>query len=186
MGISTTLREMGKPTIAAVNGACAGAGLSLACACDLRFAAETALFRSAFVAAGLSGDFGSTWLLPRIVGSAKARELCLLNAKVGAEEARSIGLCSDVFPSKGFLQRVLEAITPLAEASPLAVARMKQNLNDGDEVNMLSLALDGEADRHVRTAYHPDALEAGLSFMQKRSPRFTGLPDREPWQSSKL
>jgi len=186
MDVSVALRCMDKPTVAAVNGACAGAGLSLACACDIRFAADTALFRSAFVSAGLSGDFGSTWLLPRIVGSAKARELCLLNKKIKASEALIIGLCSAVIPAKNFLSRVLEEVAPMATAAPLALRRMKQNLNDADSQLSFSAALDGEADRHVRTAFHVDAMEAGLAFMQKRAPVFVGIGEREPWERGKL
>merc|ERR1712190_24254 len=103
MSSSDLLRNMDKPTIAAVNGACAGAGFAWACACDLRFAAESAVFRSAFASAGLSGDYGGTWTLPRIVGPAKARELYMLNKKVGANEAKAIGLVSDVFPDASFM-----------------------------------------------------------------------------------
>ena len=77
-----SLRFIEKPTIAAINGACAGAGMGWACACDLRFASATAIFRTAFVTAGLSGDYGLSWTLPRIVGGARARELFLLNQKV--------------------------------------------------------------------------------------------------------
>eukprot|EP00510_Aplanochytrium_minuta_P010335 CAMPEP_0184075124 /NCGR_PEP_ID=MMETSP0957-20130417/70964_1 /TAXON_ID=627963 /ORGANISM="Aplanochytrium sp, Strain PBS07" /LENGTH=327 /DNA_ID=CAMNT_0026377543 /DNA_START=25 /DNA_END=1011 /DNA_ORIENTATION=- len=131
METTELLRNSHFVSIAAVNGACAGASLSWACACDLRFAAENALFRTGFLSAGLSGDFGGTWLLPRIVGSAKARELYILNAaglsgdfggtwllprivgsakarelyilneKVKAEEALRIGLVSKIIPKRG-------------------------------------------------------------------------------------
>ena len=101
METSQMLREMPKITIAAINGACAGAGMSWACAADLRYAAESAKFLTAFGTAGLSGDFGGTWTLPRIVGPAKARELYLLGDIIDAQEALRLNLVSGVFPRRG-------------------------------------------------------------------------------------
>ena len=159
---SLSLREMNVPTLAAINGACAGAGLSWACACDLRFSADTALFRTAFLTAGLSGDYGLSWTLPRIVGPARARELFFLNAKVPAAEALRIGLVSAVLPQAELLPRVLEIAAELARAPPLALACIKQNLLQADRPLSFSDTMDGEAERHVRTALHTDAREAGL------------------------
>lgn len=186
MTSSDLLRTMDKPTIAAVNGACAGAGFSWACACDLRFAADSAVFRTAFLSAGLAGDYGGTWTLPRIVGPAKARELYMLNKKVGAKEAKVIGLVSDVFPDDSFMDNVLELARGMAQAAPVALKRIKQNLNDADRVLSFSEALDNEAERHARSGYHPDAAEAGKAFMEKRAPRFKGVGQREKWELSKL
>jgi len=183
---SDMLRSMDKPTVAAVNGACAGAGFSWACACDLRFAASSAVFRTAFASAGLSGDYGGTWTLPRIVGPAKARELYLLNKKVSAQEAKAIGLVSDVFPDGEFMARVMEEARAMAALPPLALKRIKQNLLDADRLVSFSEALDAEAERHARTAYHPDAAEAGRAFMQKRPGSFVGTGRRQPWERSKL
>lgn len=185
-GSTEQLRNMDKPTIAAVNGACAGAGFAWACAADIRFAAESAIFRTAFASAGLSGDFGGTWTLPRIVGSAKARELYFLNKKIKAHDAKTIGLVSDVFPDDKFMECVMAEAKSLAATAPLALKRIKQNLNDADRLTSFSEALDGEAERHARTAFHPDAAEAGKAFMQKRAANFQGVGNREPWQSSKL
>ena len=185
MSSSTSLRTMDKVTIAAVNGAAAGAGLSWACACDIRFASTNALFRAAFLTAGLSGDYGGSWLLPRIVGPAKAREMYLMNSKVRADEAKRIGLVSDVFPAELFMEKVLAAAAAIAAAPQLAVKRIKQNLNDADRVTFPE-ALDGEAERHARTAMHPDALEAGYAFMEKRKPNFKGVGKQEKWRLSKL
>eukprot|EP00658_Telonema_sp_P-2_P032379 TRINITY_DN23995_c0_g1_i1.p1 TRINITY_DN23995_c0_g1~~TRINITY_DN23995_c0_g1_i1.p1 ORF type:complete len:303 (-),score=83.94 TRINITY_DN23995_c0_g1_i1:275-1183(-) len=186
MSSSESLRNMDKPTIAIVNGACAGAGFSWCCACDLRFASEKAVFKTAFRTSGLSGDFGGTWLLPRIIGSAKAREMYLLDKKVRAPEALAMGLCSEVFPAAELVPSVLKIAAEMAEAAPLALKRIKQNLNNADELLHFSAALDREADNHARTAFHPDAQEAGRAFVEKRPPRFGGLPAREPWAQSKM
>lgn len=186
MSSSESLRFMDKVTICAVNGACAGAGFSWACACDLRFASENALFRSGFVTAGLSGDYGGTWTLPRIVGPAKARELYLLNKKVKAPEALRIGLVSELFKKEELMTKVLEYAHQVAAGPPLAIKRIKQNLNDADRLTSFGDALDGEAERHARSAMHPDAGEAGLAFMQKRKPAFKGVGARAPWQLSKV
>lgn len=186
MGSSSALREMDKVTIAAVNGACAGAGLSWACACDLRVAAEGAIFRTAFATAGLSGDFGGSWTLPRIVGPARARELYLLNRKVGAREAKEIGLVSEVFGPDELLPRALELARAIAAGPALATRRIKQNLNAADACLSFSEAMDGEAERHARTAMHPDAIEAGAAFVQKRPPAFVGAEHGEAWRMSKL
>merc|ERR1719356_2166379 len=125
---------MDKPTVAAVNGACAGAGFAWACACDLRFAAESAVFRTAFASAGLSGDYGGTWTLPRIVGPAKARELYLLNRKVPAPEAKAMGLVTDVFPDAELMPRVLAEARAMAALPQVALKRIKQNLLDADRL----------------------------------------------------
>tara|TARA_B110000208_G_scaffold170431_1_gene211969 strand:+ start:58 stop:951 length:894 start_codon:yes stop_codon:yes gene_type:complete len=188
MSSAQLLRDSHFVSIAAVNGAAAGAGLSWACACDLRICAENAKFRASFLSAGLSGDFGGSWLLPRIVGPAKARELYLFNNKLGAEEAVRIGLCSAALPLRGdaFLAAVVAQASVLATAAPLALKRIKANLNDADRTTFAE-HLDLEAERHVRCGYHPDAMEAGMAFMGKRRPEFTGIgDDRAPWEMSRL
>ncbi len=106
MRSSQLLREMPKVTIAAVNGPCAGAGFSWACAADLRYAASSARFVTAFLNAGLSGDFGGTWTLPRIVGRARARELYLLSEAISAEQAEGIGLVTKAVPDAEFMPYV--------------------------------------------------------------------------------
>eukprot|EP01065_Artemidia_motanka_P048693 TRINITY_DN78_c4_g1_i1.p1 TRINITY_DN78_c4_g1~~TRINITY_DN78_c4_g1_i1.p1 ORF type:complete len:294 (+),score=101.20 TRINITY_DN78_c4_g1_i1:68-949(+) len=186
MTTSELMRCMDKPTIAAVNGAAAGAGFSWACACDLRFCSDAAVFRSAFLTAGLSGDFGGTWTLPRIVGPAKARELYLLNRKVGPEEAKRIGLVSEVFPRASFMDSVMQIARELAAAPPLALKRIKQNLVDSDSDHSFASHLNSEADRHARSAYHPDAGEAGKAFVQRRAPKFAPVAQRESWQYARL
>jgi 2-(1,2-epoxy-1,2-dihydrophenyl)acetyl-CoA isomerase len=182
--MSQRLREMDKVTFAAVNGACAGAGFSLACACDLRYCSEKAVFATAFVNAGLSGDFGGTWTLPRIVGPAKARELYLLSEKFRAPEALAMGLVSKVLPHGELVDAVVRIAAKAAAAPPLALRRIKQNLNDADRISWPE-ALDNEADRHSRLYYSADHLEAAKAFTQKREGAFS-TPRTEPWQQSKL
>lgn len=173
MRSSQLLHEMPKPTVAAIRGACAGAGLSWACACDLRYASDTARFNTAFVRAGVSGDFGGTWTLPRIVGRAKARELYLLAEKFGAEEALRIGLVSAVWADDAFDDRVGEVAHQLAGMAPLALAAAKANLNDSERLSF-SEQMDREAQRHATTARTEDAVEAAMAFLEKRTPRFQG------------
>ena len=173
MRSSQLLREMPKVTIAAINGACAGAGFSWACACDLRYAAESAVFNSAFLTAGLSGDFGGTWTLPRIVGPAKARELYLMPEKFRADEALRIGLVTAVVPDDEFADFVRDKANRAASFAPLTAASIKANLNDADHVSF-SEALDREADRHIRSGLTEDSREAAKAFLEKRTPTFTG------------
>jgi 2-(1,2-epoxy-1,2-dihydrophenyl)acetyl-CoA isomerase len=154
---SELLHEMPKVTIAAVNGPCAGAGLSWACSCDLRIAAESAVFRTAFLSAGLTGDFGGTWSLTRLVGAGRARHLFFLNEKLNATTAASIGLVGEVVPDDALMGRVADIASGLAQAPPHVVAGIKQNLNDAQELDLHTM-LNAEAGRQVRAALsHPSA-----------------------------
>jgi 2-(1,2-epoxy-1,2-dihydrophenyl)acetyl-CoA isomerase len=164
---SKLLREMPKVTIAAINGPCAGGGLSWAAAADLRYAAASAKFSTAYLNAGLSGDFGGTWTLPRIVGSARARELYLLSEKFTAEDAERYGLVARVLPDEELLPFVRSVAERLLVAAPIALHRIKQNLNDAEEVSF-SEALDHEADRHVRTGESADSAEARRALGEMR------------------
>lgn len=173
MRTSQLLREMPKVTIAAVNGPCAGAGFSWACAADLRYAAASARFVTAFLNAGLSGDFGGTWTLPRIVGRAKARELYLLSEAISAPEAESIGLVSNTLPDDELMPYVRKVARKLADSAPTTLRYIKQNLNDADHLSF-SAFLDAEAVRHVTSGTTEDAREAGRAFLEKRPPVFKG------------
>ncbi|MDQ4214961.1 enoyl-CoA hydratase [Microbacterium capsulatum] len=173
METSRLLHTMPAVTIAAINGACAGAGLSWACATDLRYAAERARFNTAFLNAGLSGDFGGTWFLPRIIGYGRAREKYLESQPFDAAEALRIGLVSRLFPQEDLLDSVQEIARGLAGAAPLALARIKQNLVDSAAVS-LETALDREAERHTFCAESQDATEAAEAFIAKRTPQFSG------------
>jgi len=173
MRSSQLLRDMPKVTFAAINGACAGAGLAWACAADIRYCAETAVFNTAFMTAGLSGDFGGTWTLPRIVGPARARELYLLAEKFRAPDAERIGLVSAVLPDDELMPFVRGKAERIAGFAPLTVRAIKANLNDALDVSFPAM-LDREADRHTRCGRTEDAREAARAFLEKRPPVFRG------------
>lgn len=164
---------MPKVTIAAVNGAAAGAGFAWACAADLRVASASAKFLTAFANVGLSGDFGGTWTLPRLVGAAKARELYLVPDAIDAEEAQRLGLVSKVFPDDEFRQSAADYAARLAASAPIALQNIKANLNDGERLGFVD-AMMREAERHVRSGATEDAREAGRAFLEKRKPEFKG------------
>jgi 2-(1,2-epoxy-1,2-dihydrophenyl)acetyl-CoA isomerase len=173
MRTSQLLRDMPKVTFAAINGACAGAGLAWACAADVRYCAASAVFNTAFMTAGLSGDFGGTWTLPRIVGPARARELYLMAEKFRADEAARIGLVSAVLPDEELMPFVRTRAERAAGFAPLTVRAIKANLSDSMEVGF-STMLDREAERHVGCGRTEDAREAARAFLEKRTPVFQG------------
>ncbi|MDA3626351.1 enoyl-CoA hydratase [Saccharopolyspora sp. WRP15-2] len=173
METSKLLHEMPAVTIAAINGACAGAGLSWACACDLRYASAKAKFNVAFLNAGLSGDFGGTWTLPRIIGYGRAREKYLVSEPFDAAEAERIGLVSRVFDADRLLPEVFGIAGKIATAAPLAVSRIKQNLVDSEFADF-GRSLDLEARRHTECVESDDGREAARAFVEKRVPQFTG------------
>lgn len=174
MDTSRLLRETPKVTIAAINGACAGAGLSWACATDLRIAADSARFNTAFLNAGLSGDFGGSWLLARIIGAGRAREKYLLSEPFDAAEALAIGLASKVVPESSLIDEVETIAKRLAAAAPVALRLIKENMRDQDEI-AFARALDIEAERHGHCSTTADAAEAADAFVHKRTPVFRGL-----------
>lgn len=170
---SELLRTMPAVTIAAVNGACAGAGLGLAAAADLRFASAAAVFRTAFLTAGMSGDFGAAWSLTRLLGEAKARELYFLNEKLDAESAARLGLVSRVFDDDCLEDEVERIAVSIASSAPLARVGMKLNLNEAHRLD-LSEAIAHESLRHVSCGFSEDAAEAGAAFLERRVPVFSG------------
>jgi 2-(1,2-epoxy-1,2-dihydrophenyl)acetyl-CoA isomerase len=129
MEASRLLHDMPKPTIAMVNGACAGAGMSLAGACDLRFAARSARFTTAFAKAGISGDYGGSYFWTRILGTAKARELYFLAEKFDAEAALAAGVVSAVHPDEDLAEKTMEVARRLAAGSAATFGYMKRSLN---------------------------------------------------------
>jgi 2-(1,2-epoxy-1,2-dihydrophenyl)acetyl-CoA isomerase len=130
---SRLLREMPKPTIAMVNGPVAGAGIGIAGSCDLRFAAESATFLSAYERIGGAGDYGATFVWPRILGAAKARELFLLGEKFSAADGLAFGLYNRVFPDDQLQEKTFEAARRLATGPRTAWAYMKANLNAAED-----------------------------------------------------
>jgi 2-(1,2-epoxy-1,2-dihydrophenyl)acetyl-CoA isomerase len=171
--VSAALFEHPKVTIAALPGAAAGAGLSIALACDLRVAAHSAIITTAFAKVGFSGDFGGSWFLTQLVGSAKARELYLTSDKVSAEEAARLGIVNRVLPDEGFPDAALDVARGFAAGPRTAYRYMKENLNRA-LVADLRTCLDGEAAAMVRTGSTDDHREAARAFVEKRPPRFTG------------
>jgi 2-(1,2-epoxy-1,2-dihydrophenyl)acetyl-CoA isomerase len=171
MRVVQLLHDSPAIVLAAINGACAGAGLSLALAADLRICSPWARFSTAFLAAGLSGDFGGTWLLTRVVGAGLARELYLRSAIVDAERALAVGLVSEVCDD--VLGRAHELAAELLGRAPLALRAVKQNLNDAETETFATL-LDREAARHTACVATDDAAEATAAFLERRQPRFTG------------
>jgi 2-(1,2-epoxy-1,2-dihydrophenyl)acetyl-CoA isomerase len=167
------LHTMGKPTIAMVRGAAAGAGLSLAVACDFRIASQTAVFTTAFARIGTSGDTGASWFLLKLVGPTKARELMFLSEKVTAPEALAMGLVSRVVPDSALETETLAFALKLAQSAPIALRHIKHNLLCAERL-ALEDALDIEAQHMARCFQTHDAKEAITAFREKRSPQFSG------------
>jgi 2-(1,2-epoxy-1,2-dihydrophenyl)acetyl-CoA isomerase len=171
--IVRAIRSMGQPVIAAVNGVAAGAGASLAFACDLRIAAEEARFVLAFGRIGLVPDSGATWFLPRLVGPAKATELALVGDPVDAAEALRLGLVSRVVPGDRLMTEARALAGRLADGAPLALALTKEALWRSATIG-LDEALEGEAKLQGIAGASSDHAEGLAAFREKRSPRFTG------------
>jgi len=171
--MSALLHSIPKITIAAINGAAAGAGLSIALACDLRVASDKAKLTTAFAKVGFSGDFGITWPLTRLLGEAKAKELLLLSDVLTAEQALSLGLVNRVAPHETFMATVLELATRIANGPQVALRYMKENVGLAATQDYQSL-LDREAITHLRCADTLDHQEGARAFVEKRAPRFQG------------
>ncbi len=171
---SGRLYRMPKPTIAALPGAAAGAGLGLALACDLRIMASTAFMTSAFARVGFSGDYGGTLFLTQLVGTAKARELYFLSERVNAEEALRLGLTNWVVEGDELLIKTKELSYRLAHGPTVAYSYMKENfaraLTSGD----LQDCLDLEVSHHIHCASTEDHKNAVRAFVQKSEPKFLG------------
>jgi len=164
MEVSELLHGMPAFTVAAVNGPCAGAGLSFACACDLRYAARSAVFVSAFLGVGSPGDHGSAWVVTRAVGPAKARELLLLGERVDADEALRIGLVGAVLDDDALRSHVDTIAARLAATPPNAARSMKQNLDDALTLP-LGAYLDVETARFAECSGSPEAVAAAKAFL---------------------
>jgi 2-(1,2-epoxy-1,2-dihydrophenyl)acetyl-CoA isomerase len=167
------LHEIPKVTIAALNGAAAGAGLGLALSCDLRVATDKAKLTTAFAKVGFGGDFGTTWQLTRLVGEARAKELFFLSEVLTAAQAWQIGLVNKVFPAESFAAEA-RAIAERIAAGPLVSYRyMKENVNRAS-LSDFRASLDREAITHLRCGQTEDHREGVQAFVEKREPRFRG------------
>jgi len=170
---SELLHDMRKPTIAAIHGAAAGGGLALALACDLRIAARGTKITTAFARIGLAGDFGGTWLLTRLLGSARARELYFLSPLMLADAAVAIGLVTQLAEAEGFETAAEDFARGVAAGPSAALALMKDSLNHA-EVSGFGATLDVEARNQTLAMLTEDHREAAQAFLEKRPPRFTG------------
>ena len=170
---SVRLWQMAKPTIAALPGAAAGAGLSLALACDLRYAADTAVLTTAFARVAFAGDYGGTWFMTRLLGSAKAKELYFFSDRVDAHEAERLGLVNAVFPAADLHEQVMTRARQLAQGPRIALRYMKENLNRAVHGGLVECS-DLEVTHHVRTGMTEDHREAAQAFVDKRDPTFKG------------
>ena len=174
MEASRLLHEMPKPTVAAIEGPAAGAGLSLALACDFRICSRTAKLTTAFARVGLSGDYGGTYFLPRLVGPAKARELYLLSPILSGEQAKTIGLVTELAEPGQVLDAAVAFATPLADGPTVTLGKIKQNLALSTGGGSLCQCFDLEARNHIQCAATDDHKEAAAAFVAKRKPVFAG------------
>ena len=172
-GIPLALHRMPKPTLAALPGPAAGAGFSLALACDLRVMAESAFVTTSYVKLGLSGDYGASWFLTRLVGPARAREILFLGDRLSAAECLALGLANRVLPDAELEAAALELARRLANGPPIALRYMKDNLNRAQGESLETL-LDLEAERMVDGATSGDYVEAVRAFEERRPPVFKG------------
>ena len=160
-----------KPTIAALPGPAAGAGLALALACDIRIAAESAIMATGYIRIGLTGDYGIAWLLTRLVGTSRARELMFLSERIDARRCETLGLVNRVVPDVELAEAAFVLAKSLADGPSIALAYMKDNLDHAVTSDFLQ-SMDQEADHMVRAARTTDHKEAVRAFIDKRKPEF--------------
>ena len=173
MQTSYVLHTMPKPTIGMINGYAVGAGLSLALACDLRIASDKAKFGTAFRNVGLSGDYGGSYYMTNLVGTARARELYFTARIVEADEALQLGIVNRVVPHDDLAKETLAFAAELAAGPTRTYARMKENLNLATHVDLKTL-IDHEALNMRLSGMSNDSREAVRAFVEKRDPKFVG------------
>lgn len=176
----TYILSVRKPIIAAINGACAGLGMSIALLCDLRFASENARFITAFSQRGLVAEHGQSWLLPRIIGPSRALDLFWSSRKLGAEEAREMGLVNSVVTHDALLGEAKAYVQNLAEnCAPTSLMTMKKQVYR--HLNMtLKEAMEETTEWMNDSLERPDFKEGVSSFLEKRPPRFARIKVDEP------
>jgi 2-(1,2-epoxy-1,2-dihydrophenyl)acetyl-CoA isomerase len=167
------LHRLTKPTIAAVDWVAVGAGMNLALGCDVVVATERARFSEIFVKRGLTVDFGGSWLLPRIIGLQRAKELALSGRMVGAEEASRIGLVAEVVAVEALEERVAEVAGSFLDGAPVAQMFAKQTINASFQISLAD-ALSWEGEAQSIALGTEDAGEGVLAFLEKRDPVWKG------------
>jgi len=173
MEVSRILHQMQKPVVAQLDGAAAGAGLSMALACDLRVASESCKITTAFAKVGFSGDYGGTYFLTHLLGSAKARELYLLSPVLSASEALALGIVNKVVGDGEIDAAARELAMQLAQGPSVALGYIKRNINNAEHLS-LEACFDAEAIHHTRTGETADHKEAAKAFVEKRKAAFQG------------
>jgi 2-(1,2-epoxy-1,2-dihydrophenyl)acetyl-CoA isomerase len=173
MEVSRILHQMPKPVVAQLDGAAAGAGLSMALSCDLRVASETCKITTAFAKVGFSGDYGGTYFLTQLLGSAKARELYLLSPVLTAKEALALGMVTKVVSDSEADTAARELAMSLAQGPSVALGYIKRNINNAESMS-LEACFDGEAIHHTRAGETADHKEAAKAFVEKRKANFRG------------
>jgi 2-(1,2-epoxy-1,2-dihydrophenyl)acetyl-CoA isomerase len=172
-GAALALHRLTKPAIAAVDGVAVGAGMNLALGCDVVVATERARFSEIFVKRGLTLDFGGSWLLPRVVGMQRAKEMSLSGRMVGAEEAVRVGLVAEVVPVDGLEARTTEIAELFLAGAPVAQMFVKQTLNAAFQIGLAdAVSWEGEAQSILMGT--EDAAEGLAAFLEKRQPRWRG------------
>jgi 2-(1,2-epoxy-1,2-dihydrophenyl)acetyl-CoA isomerase len=171
--IPLMMRNLPKVIIGMVNGPAVGAGLGMALACDLRVAGESARFATGFANVGYSGDFGGSWLLTRLVGTAKARELYFLNTMLTGAEAAALGMVNRVVPDAELHAATMTLARQIAAGPRVALGYMKRNLHAA-ETEPFATVLEMEGLHQTRVGQTEDHLEAVAAFAEKRKPRFKG------------
>jgi 2-(1,2-epoxy-1,2-dihydrophenyl)acetyl-CoA isomerase len=169
--VTTLFHEIPAVTLAAINGACAGAGMGWALACDLRVMAVSAKMNTAFLDVAVAGDMGLPWSLPRVVGAGKARELSFLPGKFDADEALRLGLVARVFPDDSFRAETEAIVARLLAASPKALVTMKANYLAAERMSLADF-IAVESERHMVVSASADTAEAFRAFVEKRPPNF--------------
>ena len=171
--ITKTLRSLPKPVIAAVNGPCAGAGFSFALGCDIRIASEAATFGASFARVGLHPDWGGSWFLPRLVGSANACELLFTGSMIPAQEALRMGLVNRVVPHDQLMRTVLDLATAMSKSAPRVVRLTKESIYRSMTSDLEAASLR-ENEVQMDCFDSEDFLEGLNAFKEKRKPEFRG------------
>jgi 2-(1,2-epoxy-1,2-dihydrophenyl)acetyl-CoA isomerase len=171
--VAVRIMRMPKPVIAAVNGVAAGAGCSLALACDIRIASQEASFIEVFINVGLIPDSGSTWTLPRLVGLGRAMEMCCTGSKVAADDAERIGLVNQVVSHEHLMGEATAMARRLASLPARGIALTKKLLHQS-YTNTLEEQLEAEAFAQETAGLTEDHVEGVIAFIEKRKPKFVG------------